>query len=149
MKIKWFCKKWKELSSDEVYSLLELRSEVFVVEQNCVYQDIDLKDKEALHLLGYLKNNLVAYSRCFNENQYFKETSFGRAIIKKEIRNQGLGEELVKRSIDVIKTNFGKKPIKISAQAHLQNFYKKNGFESKGETYLKDGIHHVAMYLNI
>ena len=132
MKIKWFCKKWKELSSDEVYSLLELRSEVFVVEQNCVYQDIDLKDKEALHLLGYLKNNLVAYSRCFNENQYFKETSFGRAIIKKEIRNQGLGEELVKRSIDVIKTNFGKKPIKISAQAHLQNFYKKNGFKSKG-----------------
>jgi len=75
MKIKWFCKKWKELSSDEVYSLLELRSEVFVVEQNCVYQDIDLKDKEALHLLGYLKKNLVAYSRCFNENQYFKETS--------------------------------------------------------------------------
>ena len=88
MKIKWFCKKWKELSNDEVYSLLELRSEVFVVEQNCVYQDIDLKDKEALHLLGYLKKNLVAYSRCFNENQYFKETSFGRAIIKKEIRNQ-------------------------------------------------------------
>jgi len=147
MKIKWFCKKWKELSSDEVYSLLELRSEVFVVEQNCVYQDIDLKDKEALHLLGYLKKNLVAYSRCFNENQYFKETSFGRAIIKKGIRNQGIGEELVKRSIDVIKTNFGKKPIKISAQAHLQNFYKKNGFKSKGETYLEDGIPHIAMYL--
>ena len=149
MKIKWFCKKWKELSSDEVYSLLELRSEVFVVEQNCVYQDIDLKDKKALHLLGYLKNNLVAYSRCFNENQYFKETSFGRAIVKKEIRNQGLGEELVKRSVDVIKTNFGKKSIKISAQAHLQNFYKKNGFKSKGETYLEDGIPHIAMYLNI
>ena len=147
MKIRWFCKKWKELSSDEVYSLLELRSEVFVVEQNCVYQDIDLKDKEAIHLLGYLKNNLVAYSRCFNEKQYFKETSFGRAIIKKEIRNQGLGEELVKRSVDVIETNFGKKPIKISAQAHLQNFYKKNGFKSKGETYLEDGIPHIAMYL--
>ena len=120
---------------------------MFVVEQNCVYQDIDLKDKEALHLLGYLKNNLVAYSRCFNEKQYFKETSFGRAIIKKEIRNQGLGEELVKRSIEVIKTNFGKKPIKISAQAYLQNFYKKNGFKSKGETYLEDGIPHIAMYL--
>ena len=149
MKISWKIKTWEQLKTNELYSILKLRSKVFVVEQNCVYQDIDDKDKLAIHVFGFVEGKIIAYSRLFNKKEYFKETSFGRAIVKKEIRNQGLGEELVKRSIDVIKTNFGKKSIKISAQAHLQNFYKKNGFKSKGETYLEDGIPHVAMYLNI
>ena len=84
MKIKWVNKKWDKLTTEELYSVLRLRSEVFVVEQDCVYQDIDDKDQKAIHLLGYLNNELLAYSRVFDEGDYFKETSFGRAIIKKK-----------------------------------------------------------------
>lgn len=147
MKINWHSKKWKELSNDELYSILELRSEVFVVEQNCIYQDIDTKDKKAIHLLGYLNNNLIAYSRCFKEKQYFNEASFGRAVIKKNQRNKGFGEELVKKSLEIIKNNYKSKVVKISAQAHLEKFYNKNGFKSKGGCYLEDGIPHVSMFL--
>ena len=84
MKPTWINKKWTEISLKELYGILRLRSEVFVVEQDCVYQDIDNKDQQAIHLLGYINNELIAYSRIFNEGNYFKETSFGRAIIKKE-----------------------------------------------------------------
>ena len=120
MKIKWVKKKWSEVSLEELYSVLRLRSEVFVVEQDCVYQDIDNKDQIAIHLLGYINKELIAYSRLFNEGDYFKETSFGRAIIKKEKRGQGYGDELVKESLKTIKNYYGNKKVKISAQAHLK-----------------------------
>jgi ElaA protein len=84
MKINWIKKNWEEISLKEFYAVLRLRSEVFVVEQDCVYQDIDNKDQKAIHLMGYINNELVAYSRIFNKGDYFKETSFGRAIIKAE-----------------------------------------------------------------
>lgn len=145
MKINWTKKKWKEVSLKEFYNILRLRSEVFVVEQNCVYQDIDNKDQKAIHLMGYIKKELVAYSRIFNEGDYFKESSFGRAIIKKEKRGLGYGDELVKESKKTIINEFGKKKIKISAQAHLKNFYSKHAFKPKGEEYLEDGIPHVSM----
>ena len=145
MKIEWVKKKWSEVSSEELYSVLRLRSEVFVVEQNCVYQDIDNKDQTAIHLLGYINKELIAYSRLFNEGDYFKETSFGRAIIKKEKRGQGYGDELVKESLKTIKNYYGNKKIKISAQAHLKTFYSKHAFIAKGKEYLEDGIPHVSM----
>ena len=145
MKIKWVNKKWDKLTTKELYGILRLRSEVFVVEQDCVYQDIDNKDKKAIHLLGYLKKELVAYSRIFDEGDYFKETSFGRAIIKKEERGSGYGDELVKESLKTIKNEYGNKKIKISAQAHLKNFYSKHAFKTKGNEYLEDGISHVSM----
>ena len=140
MKIEWVKKKWSEVSSEELYSVLRLRSEVFVVEQNCVYQDIDNKDQKAIHLLGYINKELIAYSRLFNEGDYFKETSFGRAIIKKEKRGQGYGDELVKESLKTIKNYYGNKKVKISAQAHLKTFYSKHAFIAKGKEYLEDGI---------
>jgi len=130
---------------EELYSVLRLRSEVFVVEQDCVYQDIDNKDQIAIHLLGYINKELIAYSRLFNEGDYFKETSFGRAIIKKEKRGQGYGDELVKESLKTIKNYYGNKKVKISAQAHLKTFYSKHAFIAKGKEYLEDGIPHVSM----
>ena len=145
MKIEWVKKKWSEISLEELYSVLRLRSEVFVVEQDCVYQDIDNKDQIAIHLLGYINKELIAYSRLFNEGDYFKETSFGRAIIKKEKRGQGYGDELVKESLKTIKNYYGNKKVKISAQAHLKTFYSKHDFIAKGKEYLEDGIPHVSM----
>ena len=145
MKIEWVKKKWSEVSLEELYSVLRLRSEVFVVEQDCVYQDIDNKDQKAIHLLGYINKELIAYSRLFNEGDYFKETSFGRAIIKKEKRGQGYGDELVKESLKTIKNYYGNKKVKISAQAHLKTFYSKHAFIAKGKEYLEDGIPHVSM----
>ena len=145
MKIEWVKKKWSEVSLEELYSVLRLRSEVFVVEQDCVYQDIDNKDQIAIHLLGYINKELIAYSRLFNEGDYFKETSFGRAIIKKEKRGQGYGDELVKESLNTIKNYYGNKKVKISAQAHLKTFYSKHAFIAKGKEYLEDGIPHVSM----
>ncbi len=145
MTVKWIKRKWSEISTIELYNVLRLRSGVFVVEQDCVYQDIDNKDQIAIHLLGYENKELIAYSRIFNEGDYFKETSFGRAIIKKEKRGFGLGDELVKESLKTIRSEYGNKKIKISAQAHLKKFYAKHDFTAKGEEYLEDGIPHVSM----
>ena len=149
MKINWVVKKWSALIANEIYFILRLRSEVFVVEQDCVYQDIDKKDLEAIHIMGYFENKLIAYSRIFNKKEYFKETSFGRAIVKEKYRGTGLGHELVAKSLVEIKNNYGTNTVKISAQAHLKKFYSEHGFVTKGKEYLEDGIPHVAMYLNI
>ena len=144
-KIIWKQKKWEELNKKNLHEILLVRSEVFVVEQNCVYQDIDNKDPKAIHLYGKIKNKIVAYSRIFNEGDFYKEISFGRALVLKNQRGKGLGNELVQKSIEIIKGNWPNKKVKISAQAHLNNFYKKHGFIEKGKEYLEDGIPHVSM----
>ena len=142
----WEIKEWSELSIKEVENIFSLRSEVFVVEQDCVYQDIDNKDQKAKHLLGYDKDVLVAHSRLLKPGDYFDQHSFGRAVVKKSHRGLGLGDELVKRSI---KELGDQTEIKISAQYHLEKLYKKNGFISVGNTYLEDGIPHIAMFRNL
>jgi len=144
-KIIWKQKKWEELNKKNLHEILQIRSEVFVVEQKCVYQDIDNKDPKAIHLYGKIKNKIVAYSRIFNEGDFYKEISFGRALVLKNQRGKGLGDELVQKSIEIIKGNWPNKKVKISAQAHLNNFYKKHGFIEKGKEYLEDGIPHVSM----
>ena len=144
-KIIWKQKKWEELNKKNLHEILQIRSEVFVVEQKCVYQDIDNKDPKAIHLYGKIKNKIVAYSRIFNEGDFYKEISFGRALVLKNQRGKGLGDELVQKSIEIIKGNWPNKKVKISAQAHLNNFYKKHGFTEKGKEYLEDGIPHVSM----
>ena len=138
----WEVKEWAELSANEVENIFSLRSEVFVVEQDCVYQDIDGKDQKAKHVLGKKENEIVAYARIFKPGDYFKEASFGRAVVKKTERGKGLGDELV---INAIK-NISDYEIKISAQSYLKDFYGKHGFVAKGEEYLEDGIPHTAMY---
>lgn len=145
MKLAWKHYKWKELHSSLLYDILELRSEVFVVEQDCIYQDIDGKDHKATHVLGFDQKQLIAYSRIFSPGDYFKEHSFGRAVIKQTHRGLGLGDALVKQSIQILGEHT---EIKISAQHHLEKFYQKHGFISRGETYLEDGIPHIAMFRN-
>tara|TARA_B100000927_G_scaffold279426_1_gene263004 strand:+ start:1254 stop:1715 length:462 start_codon:yes stop_codon:yes gene_type:complete len=145
MKLDWKVYNWSELTANILYSILALRSEVFVVEQDCVYQDIDSKDQKAKHLLGYDKDLLVAYSRLLNPGDYFNQYSFGRAVVKKSHRGLGLGDELVKRSIKELGEQI---EIKISAQYHLEKLYQNNGFVSVGDTYLEDGIPHIAMFRN-
>ena len=128
----WEIKEWSELSIKEVESIFSLRSEVFVVEQDCVYQDIDGKDQKAKHVLGKKDNEIIAYARIFKSGDYFKEASFGRAVVKKTERKKGVGDELVINCLENIK----EEEIKISAQSYLKGFYGKHGFVDKGEEYL-------------
>ena len=141
-------KKWDDLSIDEVQSIFGLRSEVFIVEQECPYQDVDGRDPEADHLLLYENNILCGYTRIFSKNTYFKEASFGRTVVKKKYRGKGYGHILVKESLKHLK-NKKEKTIKISAQSYLKKFYASHGFVLKGEEYMEDGIPHTAMYLGL
>ena len=141
-------KNFFDLTNIELYELLSLRSEVFIVEQNCIYQDIDFKDKLALHVLLKKNKKLIGYSRLFKPGDYFKDSSIGRIVIIKEYREKGYGEELMKISIESINKYFKKKKIHISAQAYLKKFYKKFNFKVTGEEYLEDGIPHIKMVKN-
>lgn len=138
-------KAFSELTSAEIYELLRLRSEVFVVEQNCVYQDVDNKDQKAFHVLGYKNNELIAYSRIFDSGDYFDIPSIGRIVVKEEERKFKYGHNLVAQSIQFILDNFQDKKILISAQTYLTKFYNSHGFEQVGEGYLEDGIPHIKM----
>jgi ElaA protein len=138
-------KPFNELSTNELYQILQLRSEVFVVEQNCVYQDIDGKDEKAIHVLGYYEGVLAAYSRLFKPNDYFAQSSIGRVIVKPSHRDKKLGHDLMKASIGAIKEIFNETNITISAQLYLQKFYESHGFVTVGESYLEDDIPHIEM----
>ena len=141
-------KTFNELSPQDIYNILQLRSEVFVIEQNCVYQDIDDKDQYALHLLLKKDDYLIGYSRIFKGGDYFKEASIGRVLVKKQDRNNRHGSLLIELSIKAIKDHFKENTVKISAQTYLKKFYNELGFCSVGEEYLEDGIPHIAMLLN-
>ena len=147
-KAKWQIKRFNELSLQELYSLLQLRSEVFVVEQNCVYQDIDGKDEKALHLIGEIEGKIVAYARLFKPNDYFENASIGRVITKEEVRNLKLGHQLMLNAIAGIKNFFNEEKITISAQLYLKKFYESHGFIQTSEMYLEDDIPHIEMKRN-
>jgi len=138
-------KSFKEFTASELYTILQLRSEVFVVEQNCVYQDIDGKDQKGLHVLGIKESNLIAYTRIFKAGDYFKEASIGRVVVVDSERKYGYGYDLMEASVDAIYTQLGKQDIRISAQTYLINFYNKLGFKETGKIYLEDGIPHINM----
>jgi len=138
-------KEFSELNIKELYDLLQLRSEVFVVEQDCVYQDIDGKDKKAHHVLGYKNDQLVAYTRVFKPEDYFKKASIGRVVVKERERQHNYGYDIMKASISLIENDFNETKIVISAQTYLGNFYNKLGFREIGEEYLEDGIPHIKM----
>ena len=138
-------KRFNELSIQELYVILQLRSEVFVVEQDCVYQDLDNKDQDAYHVLGVLDNEIVAYARIFKPGDYFLESSIGRIVVKKEFRKFQYGYKLVENSIQFIENNLQQNTILISAQSYLTKFYNSLGFIRVGEEYLEDGIPHIKM----
>jgi ElaA protein len=139
---------FNELNNTQLYYILRLRSEVFVVEQNCIYQDIDNKDQRALHVIGEVDNKIVAYTRIFKSGDYFKNASIGRVIVKKKYRKKNYGKKImefsVKKSIQL-----KEKKIELSAQKYLIKFYSDLGFVKEGEEYLEDNIPHIKMILKI
>ncbi len=144
--IQWVTKSFADLSNIELYTMLRLRSEVFVVEQNCVYLDIDKNDLEAHHTLGWIGNELAATTRLFDKNiMYDGYQSIGRVLTAPKYRRTGAGKELMNYSIKECERLFGKGPIKIGAQFYLKKFYSELGFEQTGEIYLEDGIDHIPM----
>lgn len=138
-------KNFQELTTSELYELLQLRSEVFVVEQDCVYQDIDDKDQKALHVIGVKEGKIIAYTRLFNSGEYFDTPSIGRVVVKESERKYGYGHDLIKASIKAIVDKYNETTITISAQTYLQKFYESHGFKQVGEGYLEDGIPHIRM----
>ena len=143
--IKITTKTFQELTTKELYDLLQLRSEVFVVEQDCVYQDLDGKDEKALHVIGKIDNKIIAYTRIFKPGDYFKNASIGRVVVSEKERKHKYGYDIMNASIKAIKDHFNETNIKLSAQTYLKKFYNNLGFKEVGEEYLEDGIPHVAM----
>lgn len=145
MKLDFKLKSFSELSITELYDILQLRSAVFVVEQDCVYQDIDGKDEKALHLFAYKNNILVAYARIFGPGDYFDDASIGRVVVKQSERKYGYGHELMKAANQTVAKQFNTSKIHLSAQEYLEKFYNTHGYKRVGEGYLEDGIPHIGM----
>lgn len=145
MQLQWVLKKFEELSPYELYNVLRLRSEVFVVEQNCVFLDMDNKDQQCHHLMGSHDNELVAYVRLLPPGLAYDEISIGRVVSSPKYRGSGAGKVLMHKAIATAAELFGKQPIRIGAQLYLKNFYSSLGFEAQGDIYMEDGIPHVIM----
>ncbi|WP_293891899.1 GNAT family N-acetyltransferase [Flavobacterium sp.] len=148
MNLEWKIKRFKALTTIELYNLLHLRSEVFIVEQKCPYQDVDNKDQKALHLIGEDDGVTVAYARLFKPKDYFEDASIGRVVIKPTYRDKKLGHILMREAIYFMKHQFGETKITISAQLYLKKFYESHGFIQTSETYLEDDIPHIEMKKN-
>ena len=143
-------KNFSKLSTEEIYNILKLRSEVFVVEQNCVYQDIDEKDQKATHLFIEKNNEIIAYTRIFKKGDYYEENpSIGRVVVSKKERGKNLGKEIMLNSIEFVKKELEGRKIELSAQKYLDKFYKDLDFYSEGEDYLEDGIPHQRMFYDL
>lgn len=143
--INWLTKEFLDLSVSQLYEILQLRAEVFVVEQTCDYQDLDGKDSKSLHVCGYENEKLIAYARIVLAGVSYSEISIGRVVVSPSRRSEGIGEILMKESLSQIFTHFGNQLVRISAQSHLAKFYGGLGFEPTGKAYLEDGIPHIEM----
>jgi ElaA protein len=139
---------FSELSTQELYAILQLRSAVFVIEQDCVYQDIDDKDQKALHVIGFKNEKVVAYTRIFKPGDYFSEAGIGRVVVAENERTYGYGYVIMEHAIKAVKSYFNEENIKISAQTYLKKFYNSIGFQQVGTEYLEDGIPHISMIKN-
>ncbi len=150
MHLDWQFKPFKELSLSEFHDIIALRLKAFVIEQNCTYLDLDGKDKKAYHaVVRDGKGDVVATGRILSPGVSFQEVAIGRVVVAKDLRESKVGTELMEKCIQFIYDEFGKVPIKISAQKHLENFYNKFGFISTGKEYNEDSIPHVEMLLEI
>ena len=146
--MKFTLKYFQELSVDELYLFLQLRSEIFCVEQNCVYQDLDNKDQKALHLMGYDDSDkLVAYARILVPGVSYKEASIGRVVLSASLRGKGAGKELMQAAIDASIKKLNVNEIVISGQQYLEKFYNDLGFVTESEPYEEDHILHIKMRL--
>ena len=146
--MKWYLKSFNELTNLELHDLFKLRTDIFVVEQNCPYPEIDGKDPVSLHLMAKVNDQIVAYTRILPPGVSFDEPSIGRVVVDIAYRGNGLGHELLKRSIDASLAKYGQS-IKIGAQAHLEHYYGAAGFKKVSDEYLEDDIPHFDMLLMI
>lgn len=143
----WQWRSFRELSLDDLYDLIQLREQVFVVEQKCAYLECDGYDRQAFHLLGYENGKLVACLRAFPAGVKYAEMCLGRVAVRNDARGHGAGRKLVNEGLTRMKKSWGEGPIRISAQSHLLRFYEEFGFRAEGEEYLDDGIPHRDMRL--
>jgi ElaA protein len=144
--LSWTLKRFSDLTPNELYAILRLRSEVFVVEQNCVFQDMDNKDHKSYHLMGWQDNVLVAYTRLVPQGVSYQDyPSIGRVVTSSIVRKNGTGKLLMQKSIEEMARLYGQTPIRIGAQLYLKKFYSSLGFEQSSEVYDEDGIDHIEM----
>ncbi len=143
--LSWQWLRFDELPLRQLYAILQLRSEVFVMEQQCAYQDLDGTDHQAMHLMSLRDERLMAYARCFPSGVKYPEASIGRVITRSAMRGTGAGHALMREALARMQAQWGEQRIRISAQAHLANFYAQHGFAVQGDVYDEDGIPHVAM----
>lgn len=148
MNVNWTIKKFEHLSAAELYSILRLRSEVFVVEQNCVFLDMDNKDQASYHLMGWQGEQLSVYTRLVPPGISYEQPSIGRVVTSPLVRGQGAGRLLMEKSIAEMHRLFGEVPIRIGAQLYLKKFYESLGFTQSSGIYEEDGIDHIEMILN-
>ena len=151
MEVNWTLKTFAELTLDELYALLRLRNEVFIVEQNCPFPDLDGKDQLCYHVLGFSEDDgsLVAYTRIVPPGAIYDFVSIGRVATALRVRRYGLGRELMRRSIELVGDFYGSVPIQIGAQLYLKKFYESFGFRQLDEIYLEDGIEHITMLRDV
>lgn len=148
MKIRWVSNELRELKANDLYQVFRLRQTVFILEQNCLYPDIDAQDEKAIHLLGWSdEDKLLAYLRILAPGAYYAEPAIGRVVVAQTARGSGIGRELLDEGIRLTHQQYPKTNIRISAQSHLTSLYKDAGFESVGEPYLEDDIPHQEMLL--
>lgn len=147
MNITWYHKHFKYLSTTELYQILQLRNEVFIVEQNCPFQDLDDKDFKCYHLLGFDTDSqkVMAYTRIVPAGVSYEEASIGRVVTSQLARGGGIGKQLMKKSIELLEELYGGVSIRIGAQLYLKKYYESFGFEQVEEMYLEDGIEHILM----
>lgn len=139
-------KKFNELTIEELYAILRARCEVFVVEQNCAFQDLDNSDQDSYHVYSMENGNITSYLRILKKGASYNETSIGRVLVSKDSRGKGIARDILLKSIDFIKDELGEHKIRISAQEYLTEFYKSLGFEIASEMYLEDEIPHIEMF---
>lgn len=147
MTIAWICKHHRDLGKEQLYALLKLRSDVFVVEQKCAYPDLDGQDLEGdtHHLMGWEDDQLMAYLRLLDPESQGGDVVIGRVVTAPAGRGKGLGHAMMEQALKQAEKHWPQVPIYLSAQAHLQGYYGKYGFEVAGEEYLEDGIPHIGM----
>lgn len=146
--MQWQLKKYNELTLNEFHNILQLRINVFIVEQNCPYPELDGKDEIAYHFFAYAEEKpkkIIAYTRIFKPGDYYKNAAIGRVVVHPDYRKKNIGHELIKKSIEQIENVFNTNQIKIGAQSYLKNFYESHGFIKAGDAYLEDGIPHIYM----
>lgn len=145
MNLSWICKTFNELTADEMYTILCVRQEVFVLEQECLYLDADGKDRKSHHLIGYNNGEVVAYARIVEPAVSYSEVSIGRILTTKDARRTGAGIDLMNQALAKIEELYGKVSVRISAQSYLKDFYQKFDFQPTGKEYLEDEIPHMEM----